>query len=540
MPLTLYPYQRSAVDAINTYFSATGGNPLIVVPTGGGKSLIIGTYIKETLADYPDTRIVVLAHVPELISQNYAELIEFWPSAPAGIYSAKLNKRQISSRVLFAGIQSIHRRAFNLQKVDIIMVDEAHLIPRTSNTMYRRFIGDLTQINPNVKVVGVTATPFRMDSGMLHEGEDAIFDDIAFDVSIRELIEGGYLSPLKSRPARAQIDLSKVGMSGYDYNVLQLEAVAKHPAAVAALADEILENATGRDSILVFGSGKQHCMMLRDALRERGIHSEAVFGDTPNDERAATIANFKAKRVRCLVSLRVFTTGFNAKNVDMIAMGNATKSRGLYVQIVGRGTRLYPGKTDCLVLDFGGNIARHGPIDNLNASSRTKKEKKADAAAPEKICQKCGHVNPISARECGACYAPFPEIERKVHTQAAILDIMSSRTDLLPNWIQVTNVFYDRHRKSGSPDSLRVTYQCGLLQHKEWVLLEHEGGMGGKARSWWKKRAMPGTEIPRTVTEALDMVTDLDRPGEIAVRPSGKYTEVMGHRYFERATVEVA
>jgi DNA repair protein RadD len=290
MPFDLYPYQRSAVDSIGEFFARTGGNPLVVIPTGGGKSIVIGTFIKEAIETWPGTRICVLAHVPELLTQNYQELIDFWPDAPAGIYSAKLGKRQISSQILFAGIQSIHRKGFNLSKFDIVLVDEAHLIPRKANAMCRRFLDDLTQINPLLKVAGLTATPYRMDSGMLHQGADAIFDDISYEISIRELIEGNFLSPLTSRSARTQIDTSAVALSGYDFNAIQLEAVAKSPEAVNAAAGEIMENASGRKGILIFGSGKEHCRMLRDAMRERGVTAEAVFGDTPTQERNSTVS----------------------------------------------------------------------------------------------------------------------------------------------------------------------------------------------------------------------------------------------------------
>jgi DNA repair protein RadD len=529
--LQLYPYQRAAVDSVNTFFSTTGGNPLCVVPTGGGKSLIIGTFIKEALEQWPGTRIVILAHVPELIVQNYAELIEFWPNAPAGIYSAKLGKRQMHAQIVFAGIQSIHRKGYNLQKVDIVLVDEAHLIPRTSNTMYRRFLGDLLQINPLMKVAGFTATPYRMDSGMLHQGKDAIFDDVCFDVGVKELIESGYLSPLNSRPARVQIDTSNVAMSGFDFNALQLEAAAKHPDVVAQIADEIMANAAGRQGILVFGSGKDHCTMLRDAMRERGVSTEMVFGDTPTAERNSIVANFKARRIRCLVSLRVFTTGFNAKHVDLLALVNATKSTGLYVQIVGRGTRLFPGKTDCLVLDFGGNIARHGPIDDLIVK-KEKKPKDGDGTAPMKPCPSCGMNCPASVRQCIGCGFEFPEAQTLINTQAAALDILSDRNDLAPAWLDVTGVHYHRHTKVGSPYSLRVTYSCGLVQHREWICFEHGGGIKSKAHAWWRRRT--NITVPETVSDALLNAKEIDKPAQIAVRPSGNFTEIVGYRGFSR------
>ena len=212
------PYQTEAHEATLNYWASGGGDPLIVLPTGAGKSYVIAKLAKFAVTTYPGTRILVLAHVPELLVQNYQELLGIWPEAPAGLYSATIGKKQINSQILFAGIQSIHRKAFNLQKVDIVMVDEAHLIPRKSNTMYKRFLIDLKQINPRLRIVGYTATEFRTDSGLLHEGDDAMFEGIAYKAEISDLIRDGYLTPLTSRPSNIQIDTSRVGISGNDFN----------------------------------------------------------------------------------------------------------------------------------------------------------------------------------------------------------------------------------------------------------------------------------------------------------------------------------
>jgi superfamily II DNA or RNA helicase len=210
MTIQLRGYQRNAIDAIYSYFMTACGHPLVVVPTAGGKSLVMAAFIQEVLAQWPDERIIILTHVRELISQNFAELIRLWPEAPAGIYSAGLNRRDVQAPILFAGIQSVYRKAYAIQRADLVLVDEAHLIPRSANTTYRRFLGDLTRINPQLKIIGLTATPYRLDSGMLHTGGDALFDDIAFEVSVRELIDEGYLAPLISKQTTTQLDVSGV------------------------------------------------------------------------------------------------------------------------------------------------------------------------------------------------------------------------------------------------------------------------------------------------------------------------------------------
>ena len=158
MSLTLRSYQNGAIQGIYNYFHEATGNPLIVIPTAGGKSLVMATFVEGVLKAYPDQRILIVTHVRELIEQNYIELKKLWPEAPAGIYSAGLKQRDIRARILFAGIQSIHKRVYDVQQCDLVLIDEAHLIPRSSNTMYRRFLADLARLNPQMKVIGLTDT----------------------------------------------------------------------------------------------------------------------------------------------------------------------------------------------------------------------------------------------------------------------------------------------------------------------------------------------------------------------------------------------
>lgn len=533
MTLIERPYQTGAHDAVIDYWTKGGGNPLVVLPTGAGKSYQIAKLLRYGIESHPGTRPLVLAHVPELLTQSFQELLQFWPEAPAGLYSASLGKRQIGAQILFAGIQSIHRKASMLQAIDFCIVDEAQMIPRKANTMYNRFLKDLLKINPHMRIVGYTATEFRMDSGMLHEGDDAMFDDIVYKAELRELMDAGYLTPLTSRTSDVQIDTSHVPMAGYDFNQKLLQAAAMDPENINAIADSVLANCEGRKGILVFGSGVEHTKALCEALRERGISSECAFGDTDKGDRNRFVASFKAQRIRALCCYGLFTVGFNAKHVDMEVLARATKSRGLYIQICGRGTRLFPGKKNTLILDFGGNIALHGPVDDPKP---VKSKKGEGGSAPFKNCPQCATENHASARMCWKCDFQFPEPVSKIATEASTLDILSTGKHLTPEWIDVDNVTYDRHaaRDTTKPNSLKVTYRCGLLWHSEYICLEHGGMAKIKATAWWKRRATAGTTIPKTIGQALDLVQSLDKPRQISVRLNGKFTEIVGYRQFGR------
>jgi DNA repair protein RadD len=256
--LTLRPYQRAAIDAIYDYFGGKAGHPLVVIPTAGGKSLVMASFIREVLEQWPDQRILIVTHVRELIAQNYAELIGLWPQAPAGIYSAGLGRRDLAARILFAGIQSIHGKAYGVQQCDLVLIDEAHLIPRASDTMYRRFLNTLTRINPQLKVIGFTATPYRLDSGLLHQGADALFTDIAFEVSVRELIDDGYLCPLISKSPVTRLDVSGVGSRGGEFIPGPLQDAVDRDAITRSAVDEMVAYGQDRRSWLAFCSGVSH------------------------------------------------------------------------------------------------------------------------------------------------------------------------------------------------------------------------------------------------------------------------------------------
>jgi DNA repair protein RadD len=449
MSRQLRPYQRAAIDAIYDYFGRASGHPVIVIPTAGGKSLVMAEFIRKVLEAWPDQRILIITHVRELIGQNHAELLRLWPVAPAGIYSAGLKRREIDAQILFAGIQSIHRRASDVQRADLILVDEAHLIPRRADTMYRRFLGDLATINPYIKVIGLTATPFRLDSGVLHEGPEALFTDLAYEVSVRELIDQGYLCPLVSKQTETQLDVTGVGTRGGEFIASQLEAAVDQDPITCAAVDEIIVYGRERKASLLFCAGIDHARHVSDAVRARGISCATIFGETARQERDEIIGAFRRGEIRALASMGVLTTGFNAPHVDLIAMLRPTRSAGLYVQIAGRGTRLAPGKENCLVLDFAGNVARHGPID----LSRPKSPRgDGEGEAPVKTCPECRSILPAAAAECPDCGYTFPPREIKIERTASTLAILSTGK---AQWVDVTEIRYARHDKPGKPSSLR-------------------------------------------------------------------------------------
>jgi DNA repair protein RadD len=530
--LELRPYQRAAIDGLYNYWSdKNGDNPIIVAPTGSGKSLIIAHLIKDAMT-YPGTRVLILTHVKELLEQNASELIALYPEADVGFYSASLKKKVLRKPITFAGIQSIHKKAYQMVPApDLVIVDEAHLIPKTDGTRYNKFLSDLRICNPGVKVVGLTATPYRLDSGWLHEGDNAIFDGIAYDIPVADLMEQGFLAPVISKSGVKTIDLSNVGKRGGEYIESELAKAASDPELVTETVAEIVRYGAERKAWLVFACGVNHAELLRAEFETHGIEADVVTGSDGMTARAEKIERFRRGGSKCLINVNVLTTGFNVPHVDLVAIVRATESTGLYIQIVGRGTRIAPGKDNCLVLDYGDNVMRHGFIDQIKPKIKGRTE---NGEAPVKKCPECLTVNHAAVRVCIECGHEFPPPQFNHGTKAYSGAMISTQVEA--EWVDVNDVGYSRWRKEGKPDSIRVTYYCGLIKVSEWLCPDH----GGYAAERYQKR-MPSLGASAMTTE--DAMQECDhwiKPRRIKVKPNDKFHDIVQLDYSQpkRLTAE--
>jgi DNA repair protein RadD len=509
--MKLRTYQREAIDATYDYWQNGGGNGIIVVPTGGGKSLIQAQLIKE-LHDNWSTRVLVLTHVKELIQQNHDELKAIWQDAPAGIYSAGLKRREIQADILFAGIQSIDKHAHKLEPApEIVFIDECHLVPANTNTRYRRTLATLKMMYPHLKVVGLSATPYRLDSGSLYGKSGSIFDDVIYDVDMLHLIDNGWLSPVISKAGQAKIDTAGMKHTAGEFNQKELQSKAMDVTAKAVL--EIQQYGADRKKWLIFASGIDHAYQIKEYLQEQ---SEVVTGDTPISERENIVNEFKRGDIKALINVGVFTTGFNVRDVDLIAIMRATESASLYVQMVGRGMRVFPGKDNCLLLDFGGNVARHGCVDAVQIKEPNKSD--GEGIAPAKECPECYSIIHAGIRECPDCGFIFPPPEISIAAQAASEAVLSNQ--IQPKIFNVQKTEYHVHKKSGRPDSVKVTYQCGLNFISEWIFPQAKN-------TYYYKQWCAKAGIHNYPTTAQDFVDNYAPQFEkIQVVKDGKYWKV--------------
>lgn len=495
----LRDYQQRTIDQLYAWFDKNNtGNPCLVLPTGSGKSHIIAALCKRVLQEWPDSQILMLTHVKELIEQNVEKLRQHWPDVPVGIYSASIGKKQLGEPITFAGIQSVRKKAALLGHVDLVLVDECHLIAHKDQGGYRSLLAALLAINPRLRVVGLTATPYRLGHGMITD-EPAIFRELIEPTNILELVRLGHLAPLRSKHTTAQLDTSEVHKRGEEFIEAELQAAVDTEGQNNSVVREIIKLAGDRKAWLAFCSGVQHAWNICDKLNELGIIADCITGATSKRERERIIGEFKAGRIRCLTNANVLTTGFDYPDIDLIAMLRPTMSPGLYLQMAGRGMRPKSHTDHCMVLDFAKVVATHGPITNVQPP---KKGGTGDGVAPVKVCDHCGELCALAARICSACGEEFPAPEPKklkLHND----DIMGDQGTEM----SVSDWSWRRHVSQASGKLMvSVTYYGGLSDPPitEYLPLLHAGFAGEKALGTLYYIANKAQSVLNQINEVTD------------------------------------
>jgi len=531
-------YQAEAKAATYRYLEThETGNPCVVLPTGAGKTPLLAEICADVAGQWGG-RVLVLAHVKELLEQAAKKLQVFLPHEMVGIYSAGLNSRDTDHSVIVAGIQSVYQKAGSLGAFNLIIVDETHLIPAHDGGMYRTFLKHALMVNPKARIVGLTATPYRLDCGYIC-GEDHILSEICYDIDVKTLISQGWLSPVKTRAGAVHADLTGVHTRGGEY--IEGEMAERMELIVYAACEEAIDLCKDRHSILIFASSVKHANHIRDIIADAtGEEVGLVTGDTPKDERSEILKRFKREEsvfgpLRWVVNVNVLTTGFDAPNVDAIALMRATLSPGLYYQMVGRGLRLHDSKKECAVLDYGENAVRHGPIDAIKI---TDKNNSGDGEAPAKECPACAAVVFAGYAVCPECGFEFPPPEPKHQEKAGRAGIISG--EITTEEIDIEEVSYFVHVKKGTEDdpeaprSMRVEYRSSDLMatfRKEWVCPEHEGFARQKFEQWWRDRSRVPT--PKTTAAAVQLAKAgaLTKTNVITVREitGEKFPKIIGY-----------
>lgn len=526
-------YQKESVDATFDFLCNEDGNPLICHPTGSGKSLVIAELARRAVEDFGG-QVMILQHRKELIEQNAAKVRALLPGMKVGIYSAGLGSYERDSKVICAGIQSVYKNAHLFAPRNLIICDECHLIPNDGEGMYRTFLSNLEKSQTEgFRVVGLTATPFRTGEGKIY-GKDRFFARMVYESDIIQLIDEGFLCDMKSGEAKGSVDTSKLHRRAGEFIAEEVEELFSQNVTVDAV-NEIVNATANRHSVMIFATSVKHACYIENLLHMHpGVSPDevgTVFGSTSPLERSATIAAFIDRRIKFLLNVDVLTTGFDAPCIDAIAILRATASPGLYAQIVGRGLRTHSSKADCIVLDFGENIKRHGSIDRIRAkriaqAAREKVEaeaKEKDVAVKE--CPRCEVLNLETVLQCECGYV-FPVEGRHNAKSESMLAIVGKTP---PQVFDVIEVQYSKWSKPGKPDTMRVDYRVSkdgkevMFGMSEWVCFDHTGYARKQADAWWVARS--NVRLPESTRDAISMATlgAVAEPSQIVAEHDGKY-----------------
>lgn len=527
------------------YLTNRDGNPVMIVPTGGGKSVIIAFACDEL--SKVDRRALILAPKKELVAQNVEKFEAISGSEKSGVYCAGLNRKEADADFLFGTIQSCYKAATEIGFRHVVFIDEAHLVRPGDDGMFNFLISQLQVINPKIRIVGLTATAYRLDNGMIYgKHPDLMFDDVCHETKIPDLLSKGLLSPIKAISV-PEVDMSSVRVVRGEFEHRSMEMVFSADIGRAVAETVQAANQQGAKSCLVFGCSIDHCEAIADEIaRFSGEECMVVTGETPSLLRENTLTRFKNGDLRWLVNCDVLTTGFDSPRTDLLSVMRSTMSPGLFAQMAGRALRTFEGKECAYLLDFGGNLKRHGALDSDDYGKISTRKQAASIAKDD---------DPQSVKECATCkQSVFKTDKICIHCGAELTvarepnhDDVADSTSValecvskpLARPLLVERTEYSLHTKRGAsptdPRTLRVDYYCrkkgdiAVERHSEWVCLEHEGFARQKAVLWWSNRS--GEPAPSMVETAVKMAEQglLASPVAIEIKRDGKYDRVVSY-----------
>lgn len=340
--LTLRKYQRECLDAIASNYKNGNCRQLVSLPTASGKTVVFASLIKES-----EGKSLVLAHTNELLEQAREKIQMIAPNLSVGLVNA--DSKEFDFPVIVSSIQSA-RQPNNLaelqaQNFNLLVYDECHHAASETSRNILNALG--FGCKTDRLLCGFTATAFRQDGKGLKE----VFDTVAYQRTIKEMIADGYLCPPKGIKVSTDIDLSKVKMGDGDFQAESLAKVMDVPEIRQIVVDAYQKEGEGRQTIC-FGVNIQHAHNLSSLFNDFGISSEAIHGRMSKSEREKVLNRYRSGQIQVLCNCQVLTEGFDAPETSCVIVARPTQSKGLYQQMAGRGLRLYPNKRDCIIIDL--------------------------------------------------------------------------------------------------------------------------------------------------------------------------------------------
>jgi len=544
MALIPRPYQLGAINAVIDYLFETDGHPCIQAPTASGKSLMQAEIARRVYDIAPDKQQVFLTDVTALIGQNREELLEQWPDARTTTYSASYGQKNHTGELVFCGIQSVYKNASLFNDVSVVYIDEVHRASLKVGGMYHQFFTELWKKNPHARIVSLSATPWKLESGTI-EGT-WICTEIVYSIPMSELFNDGFLCPIITPKTSLTLDFSKIkkAKSG-EFDEEEMARLMDDDNVTNAALDDAMRYASNRKSGLIFACNVAHAEHIKKALEDRGEFAEVIIGETITEDRKRIVDDFKNFKLRWIISVGTLTTGFNAKNADLLIVLRATQSSSLWLQILGRVLRTHESKINALILDFGSNVERFGRIDMIGPPP-TKEAKKQAKKTPFKQCQgilsngwQCNNIVPYLDKSCPKCGYEFGGDTTPNHgTEASKGDLTT--INQIVKAFDVNNVSWAKHVDAKGNDLLKVSYRygIGINSIEDYLYFSGEPWQRIEACRWWEDRVSGDIahQCPKHIETA---VAELNHYGlkpfskihvdvtNAKVTPSGNY---IGHK----------
>lgn len=515
--LKLRPYQQRVVDlTVRHVADYPDSAPTVVVPTGGGKSLISAALATQYAKQ---GNVLIVTFRKELVAQTAEEMPQH---LNVSVFSAGIGRKETKGPIIVAGIQSVRKHWHKLPRIHTMIIDEIHW----GNAAYKEFIDNVRKHSPTMRVIGMTATPFDGRGVHLHMLKEPITTGICAEVSMGELLRDGFLCNVVCYQAPTRLDVSGVGIDSKtgDYKQNELQAAVDTEDQNQRVADDIMRIFAERKSVLVFASGVDHAKHLAALIPG----SKVIIGSTPKAERDSIVEEFRSGKLRWLVAVDTLLVGFNSPRADALALCRPTKSPLIYVQAIGRIMRTHATKDNALLCDFVGAVDEHGPVDEVCGHP----PKVSGGEAPCRICDSCFAICLAGVRRCPVCGEEFPppvpgEPVYDPRTGQIVISGVIANEDGTKTY-PVSDVTYAvRNTRAGSEALVAYYHAPGRNTPvaEDWYnLFHHKRSVASRDMEKWLRRSLtPG--VPSNAQEALARAElgGMKVPKSVTVRPGSPF-----------------
>jgi len=508
--MELRGYQNEAVRAALVSLKAHK-NPVLQLATGTGKSLIIADIAQ--LYKNEGKKVWILTHVQQLVKQN-ALTYQKYTGSSSGIVCAGLNRKDTTASVIFGTIQSMMGVLSEIETPDLIIIDEAHRVPHDFGeySLYSKILNKY----PATRRVAMTATPWRMDNGIIYgKGEEFFFDTLAYNYSVTKAVADGHLCPLVGVQTNIQLDVENVSVSG---DFVQKEvAEAQTYEWLQSVVTSLATLAEPRNHIAVYCPTVKIANQTSKLINEQTGRTSAVLtGDMDQAERDEVFLHLENKTINVICSVDMITTGFDFPALDCIVCLRPTLSSSLWVQIQGRGTRLHDSKRNCLILDYAGNLNRLGGVDMYETFYKQNGDK-VDAAEPQQPYQK----KPRTIYPGLNTLLPIDPMTGEIAGESSLIEVP----------VHNCNAIAMNTRNSRYP-MMMVTYTCSTPENARINATKFVNTQEPKEKdsSFFEDRRLP-VSLPVSAKRVSYLVKDAALPHSVVVKKSGKYWNVIEEKF---------